>query len=154
MECEAIMPLALAGPRTHVVLAGDHMQLSPEIHSDFARDRNLHMSFLERLYDMYPPDFSCKVRGIDEKVSLSLSFSPSTSLSVSLYHPRSFSLSLLMLSLSPSLHNLHYFDLRELINSILLHSYPTKLKTFYPLILTDHVGGELPIAQGYHQLHV
>jgi superfamily I DNA and/or RNA helicase len=62
MECEAIMPLALAGPRTHVVLAGDHMQLSPEIHSEFARNRNLHTSFLERLYEMYPQDFPCRVR--------------------------------------------------------------------------------------------
>ena len=27
MECETIMPLALAGPMTRVVLAGDHMQV-------------------------------------------------------------------------------------------------------------------------------
>ena len=31
MECETIMPLALASPNTRVVLAGDHMQLSPEV---------------------------------------------------------------------------------------------------------------------------
>ena len=31
MECEAILPLALASPNTRIVLAGDHMQLSPEV---------------------------------------------------------------------------------------------------------------------------
>ena len=31
MECETIMPLTLASPNTRIVLAGDHMQLSPEV---------------------------------------------------------------------------------------------------------------------------
>lgn len=61
MECEAIMPLALANDSTRIVLAGDHMQLSPEIFSQFAKERNLHVSLLERLYDHYPPAFSCKI---------------------------------------------------------------------------------------------
>lgn len=61
MECEAIMPLALANESTRIVLAGDHMQLSPEIFSHFARERNLHVSLLERLYDHYPSTFSCKI---------------------------------------------------------------------------------------------
>lgn len=61
MECEAIMPLALANENTRIVLAGDHMQLSPEIFSQFARERNLHVSLLERLYDHYPSTFSCKI---------------------------------------------------------------------------------------------
>ena len=37
------------------------MQLSPEVHSDFARDRHLHVSFLERLYDLYPAEHPCKI---------------------------------------------------------------------------------------------
>jgi len=61
MECEAIMPLALASTNTRVVLAGDHMQLSPELFSPFARERNLHVSLLERLYDHYPATFPCKI---------------------------------------------------------------------------------------------
>jgi superfamily I DNA and/or RNA helicase len=31
MECEAIMPLALANEDTRIVLAGDHMQVSTEL---------------------------------------------------------------------------------------------------------------------------
>ena len=34
---------------------------SLQVHSDFARDRNLHVSFLERLYDYYPADNRCKI---------------------------------------------------------------------------------------------
>ncbi|CAH1794723.1 unnamed protein product [Owenia fusiformis] len=61
MECEAIMPLALANHDTRLVLAGDHMQLSPEVHSDFARERDFHISLLERLYDIYPAENPCKI---------------------------------------------------------------------------------------------
>lgn len=61
MECEAIMPLALAGETTRIVLAGDHMQMSPELFSNFAKERKLHISLLERLYDHYPADFPCKI---------------------------------------------------------------------------------------------
>lgn len=61
MECEAIMPLALAGEKTRIVLAGDHMQMSPELFSNFAKERRLHISLLERLYDHYPVDFPCKI---------------------------------------------------------------------------------------------
>ncbi|CAH1397953.1 unnamed protein product [Nezara viridula] len=61
MECEAIMPLALANESTRIVLAGDHMQLSPELFSEFAKERNLHISLLERLYDHYPTNFPCKI---------------------------------------------------------------------------------------------
>lgn len=61
MECEAIMPLALATENTRIVLAGDHMQLSPELFSRFAKERNLHVSLLERLYDHYPMNFPCKI---------------------------------------------------------------------------------------------
>ncbi|GIY93821.1 probable helicase with zinc finger domain [Caerostris extrusa] len=61
MECEAVMPLSLANENTRIVLAGDHMQLSPEVYSVFAQQRNLHTSLLERLYDLYPEDFACKI---------------------------------------------------------------------------------------------
>lgn len=61
MECEAIMPLALANEGTRIVLAGDHMQMSPELFSNFAKERKLHISLLERLYDHYPSNFPCKI---------------------------------------------------------------------------------------------
>ena len=37
------------------------MQLSPEVFSKVARDKNFNKSLLERLYDMYPPGFACKI---------------------------------------------------------------------------------------------
>ncbi|TSK77148.1 putative helicase with zinc finger domain [Bagarius yarrelli] len=61
MECETIMPLALANKSTRIVLAGDHMQLSPFVYSEFARERNLHVSLLDRLYEHYPPDYPCRI---------------------------------------------------------------------------------------------
>eukprot|EP00090_Calanus_glacialis_P043171 TRINITY_DN7638_c0_g1_i1.p1 TRINITY_DN7638_c0_g1~~TRINITY_DN7638_c0_g1_i1.p1 ORF type:complete len:1395 (-),score=231.54 TRINITY_DN7638_c0_g1_i1:680-4864(-) len=61
METEAIMPLVLADKETRVVLAGDHMQLEPNVTSDFAKEKHLNVSLLERLYDLYPSDFPCKI---------------------------------------------------------------------------------------------
>lgn len=61
LESEAITPLALADANTRIVLAGDHMQMSPEIFSNFARERKLHVSLLERLYDHYPANFPTKI---------------------------------------------------------------------------------------------
>uniref|UniRef100_A0AAY4CHQ0 Probable helicase with zinc finger domain n=1 Tax=Denticeps clupeoides TaxID=299321 RepID=A0AAY4CHQ0_9TELE len=61
MESETIMPLALANQNTRIVLAGDHMQLSPFVYSEFARERSLHVSLLDRLYEHYPPDFPCRI---------------------------------------------------------------------------------------------
>ncbi|XP_067314224.1 probable helicase with zinc finger domain isoform X5 [Pseudorasbora parva] len=61
MECETIMPLALAANSTRVVLAGDHMQLSPFVYSEFARERNLHVSLLDRLYEHYPSEYPCRI---------------------------------------------------------------------------------------------
>ncbi|XP_069511137.1 probable helicase with zinc finger domain isoform X3 [Ambystoma mexicanum] len=61
MECETIMPLALANKHTRLVLAGDHMQLSPFVYSEFARERNLHVSLLDRLYEHYPTEFPCRI---------------------------------------------------------------------------------------------
>ncbi|XP_077380130.1 putative helicase with zinc finger domain isoform X2 [Festucalex cinctus] len=61
MECETIMPFALASSTTRIVLAGDHMQLSPFVYSEFARERNLHVSLLDRLYEHYPSGFPCRI---------------------------------------------------------------------------------------------
>ncbi|KPP78478.1 putative helicase with zinc finger domain [Scleropages formosus] len=61
MECETIMPFALASKNTRIVLAGDHMQLSPFVYSEFARERNLHLSLLDRLYEHYPAEYPCRI---------------------------------------------------------------------------------------------
>ena len=61
METEAIMPLVLATEATRIVLAGDHMQLEPDVTSDFAKEKHLNVSLLERLYHLYPADFPCKI---------------------------------------------------------------------------------------------
>ena len=61
LETEAIMPLVLATKETRVVLAGDHMQLEPNVTSDFAKEKKLGVSLLERLYYHYPSDHPCKV---------------------------------------------------------------------------------------------
>ena len=53
LECEALMPLAMATEKTCVVLAGDHQQISPKVYSEEAENQNLHMSLLERVYNYY-----------------------------------------------------------------------------------------------------
>ncbi|XP_078614345.1 putative helicase with zinc finger domain [Branchiostoma floridae x Branchiostoma japonicum] len=53
LECEAITPLCLATAKTRVVLAGDHMQLSPKVFSSFAKEKGFHQSLLERLFYHY-----------------------------------------------------------------------------------------------------
>ena len=53
LECEALMPLALATEKTCIVLAGDHEQISPKVYSSEARNQKLHMSLLERLHNYY-----------------------------------------------------------------------------------------------------
>ncbi|XP_050041425.1 probable helicase with zinc finger domain [Dermacentor andersoni] len=53
METECILPLALADENTRIVLAGDYMQLNPEVFSVFTRERRLHVSLLERLHDAF-----------------------------------------------------------------------------------------------------
>jgi superfamily I DNA and/or RNA helicase len=40
---------------------GFDLQLSPEVHSPFAREKSLHFSLLERLYDHYPSNYPCKI---------------------------------------------------------------------------------------------
>ena len=52
---EILQPLTLAGPDTRIVLAGDPMQLSPEIHSSYSAEQGLGVSILEQLFRLYPP---------------------------------------------------------------------------------------------------
>uniref|UniRef100_A0A4W3ISQ7 C3H1-type domain-containing protein n=1 Tax=Callorhinchus milii TaxID=7868 RepID=A0A4W3ISQ7_CALMI len=61
VECETIMALGLADRTTRIVLAGDPMQLNPVVYSEFARERNLHISLIERLSQLYPADSCCHV---------------------------------------------------------------------------------------------
>ncbi|XP_062309806.1 helicase with zinc finger domain 2-like isoform X2 [Osmerus eperlanus] len=52
LECEALMPLGLAGPNTRVVLAGDHMQMGPKLFSVDVQQRSNH-TLLNRLFHYY-----------------------------------------------------------------------------------------------------
>lgn len=61
LECEVLIPLSLAGRRTRLILAGDQMQLAPEIYSDLAYERGLGVSLLERIYGMYPQTHPCRI---------------------------------------------------------------------------------------------
>ncbi|XP_050588484.1 probable helicase with zinc finger domain [Bombus affinis] len=61
LECEVLIPLALATPQTRLVLAGDQMQLAPEIYSDLASERGLGISLLERIHEMYPQTHPCRI---------------------------------------------------------------------------------------------
>ncbi|KAJ8319176.1 hypothetical protein KUTeg_004267, partial [Tegillarca granosa] len=61
MEGEMIIPISLANKDTRIVLAGDHMQLNPEVYADFARQQGFQRSLLERLYELYPEDSPCKI---------------------------------------------------------------------------------------------
>ncbi|XP_071386282.1 3'-5' exoribonuclease HELZ2-like [Centroberyx affinis] len=52
LECEALIALALAGPNTRVVLAGDHMQMGPKLFSVEDHQRSNH-TLLNRLFHYY-----------------------------------------------------------------------------------------------------
>ncbi|XP_033113852.1 helicase with zinc finger domain 2-like isoform X2 [Anneissia japonica] len=52
LEPQTIMPLALADDKTCVVIAGDHLQMSPKIYSKSSKDVKFHISLLERLKKM------------------------------------------------------------------------------------------------------
>ncbi|XP_052069643.1 probable helicase with zinc finger domain [Mytilus californianus] len=61
LEAECLIPLSLAGPHTKIILSGDHMQMSPEIYSDFGKQQGFDRSLLERLYDLYPDKCPCSM---------------------------------------------------------------------------------------------
>nr|XP_006639522.1 PREDICTED: helicase with zinc finger domain 2-like isoform X1 [Lepisosteus oculatus] len=52
LECAALMPLALAGKGTRVVLAGDHMQMGPKLFS-VEEGRHSDHTLLNRLFHFY-----------------------------------------------------------------------------------------------------
>lgn len=54
IECEALIALNLAKPSTRMILAGDQMQLAPEIYNMLASERGLSISLLQRMCDLYP----------------------------------------------------------------------------------------------------
>lgn len=43
-ECDVLIPLSLADKYTRIALAGDHMQLSPEIFSQIAREQQFQVN--------------------------------------------------------------------------------------------------------------
>lgn len=61
LESETIIPLSVAHENTRIVFAGDHMQMSPEVYSDFTRQQGFHTSLLERLHELYPKECVYKV---------------------------------------------------------------------------------------------
>ncbi|XP_022079225.1 LOW QUALITY PROTEIN: helicase with zinc finger domain 2-like [Acanthaster planci] len=50
LETEVLLPLSLATSNTCVVLAGDHIQMSPKVFSETARAARFNRSLLERLF--------------------------------------------------------------------------------------------------------
>lgn len=44
-----------------VTLSFPVFQLSPFVYSEFARERNLHVSLLDRLYEHYPSEYPCRI---------------------------------------------------------------------------------------------
>lgn len=62
LECEALTALALASKKTRLILAGDQMQLAPEVYSDLAAERGLGVSLLERIHTLYSPQHPCRIR--------------------------------------------------------------------------------------------
>ncbi|XP_033098480.1 helicase with zinc finger domain 2-like isoform X2 [Anneissia japonica] len=52
LEPQTIMPITLADEKTCVVLAGDHLQMSPKIYSNSSKAVGFHISLLERLKKM------------------------------------------------------------------------------------------------------
>ncbi|XP_037094135.1 probable helicase with zinc finger domain [Pollicipes pollicipes] len=59
LEWEVARVLSLAGPHTRLVLAGDHLQLSPDVYSEVCQERQYQRSLLERLQALYGSDFPC-----------------------------------------------------------------------------------------------
>ncbi|KAL0191821.1 hypothetical protein M9458_014519, partial [Cirrhinus mrigala] len=57
LECEALMALGLAGKNTHVVLAGDHMQMGPKLFS-VRQDKCSEHTLLNRLFYYYQAENS------------------------------------------------------------------------------------------------
>ncbi|KAL7300371.1 hypothetical protein TKK_0006992 [Trichogramma kaykai] len=62
LECEALACLSMATPKTRLILAGDQMQLAPEVYSDLARERGLGISLLERIHLIYEKPHPCRVQ--------------------------------------------------------------------------------------------
>lgn len=60
-ECEALVALTLANAHTRLILAGDHMQLAPEIYSVLASNLGLGISLLERMNNFYPSNHPCRI---------------------------------------------------------------------------------------------
>ncbi|KAK3583585.1 hypothetical protein CHS0354_039403 [Potamilus streckersoni] len=61
LETESLIPLSLMGQNTRLVLAGDHMQIGPEVYSDFGRQQQFDRTLLERLYDLYSDSSPFKI---------------------------------------------------------------------------------------------
>jgi len=50
LEAETLIPLGLASPTTKIILAGDPKQLGPVVRSPLAKEYNLDVSMLERIF--------------------------------------------------------------------------------------------------------
>ena len=61
-ECEILSCFSMTTERTRIVLAGDDLQLAPEVSSDLACDRGLNISMLERLHYTYENRHPCCIR--------------------------------------------------------------------------------------------
>lgn len=55
------LPLSCIEPTFFFFFLNLYFQLSPFVYSEFARERNLHVSLLDRLYEHYPPEYPCRI---------------------------------------------------------------------------------------------
>ncbi|GFN78225.1 helicase with Zinc finger domain 2-like isoform x3, partial [Plakobranchus ocellatus] len=67
LECEILMPLSLATPKTCVVLTGDHHQISPHVYSQEASRQNFGVSMLVRLFNYYDDIANCGVNIVSDQ---------------------------------------------------------------------------------------
>lgn len=53
LECEALVPLCLATPETRIILAGDHMQMTPKLFCLQGGEQSADHTLLNRLFQYY-----------------------------------------------------------------------------------------------------
>ena len=98
-ELETLIPLVLADRNTKIFMAGDHMQMNPEVCSQLASRYRLQDSLFERLANLYDSTHYCKSEYNTSLVCLSKRCMCYTGLYYALY----------IISVSITLNGISYF---------------------------------------------